>query len=54
MNLLHLLDQSLVGRAEQTALEWQGRTFSFGEVEARSNRVAHALAQRGFTKGDRL
>ncbi|HVE72222.1 MAG TPA: AMP-binding protein [Thermoanaerobaculia bacterium] len=54
MNLLHLFDLSLVARAEQPALEWQGRTYTFGELEARSNRVAHALIARGFTKGDRL
>ena len=54
MNLLHLFDLSLVARAEQPALEWQGRTYSFSELEARSNRVAHALVARGFARGDRL
>ena len=54
MNLLHLFDLSLVARADHPALEWQGRTYTFGEIEARSNRVAHALLARGFTKGDRL
>ncbi len=54
MNLLHLFDQSLIARRDQMALEWQGRTFTFGEIETRSNRVAHALAERGFVKGDRL
>ncbi|HSP33355.1 MAG TPA: AMP-binding protein, partial [Thermoanaerobaculia bacterium] len=54
MNLLHLLDQSLAGRRDDPAVEWEGRTFSFGEIEARSNRVAHALIARGLTKGDRL
>jgi len=54
MNLLHLFDHSLIGRSAQAALEWQGQTFTFGELEARSNRVAHALLARGFVKGDRL
>ncbi len=54
MNLLHLLDQSLIGRSDDPALEWQRRIFTFGELDARSNRVAHALQQRGFAKGDRL
>lgn len=54
MHLLHLFDLSLIARADEPALEWQGRTYTFGEVEARSNRVAHALAARGFAKGDRL
>lgn len=54
MNLLHLFDLSLTARAELPALEWQGRTYTFGEIETRSNRVAHALLERGFAKGDRL
>ena len=54
MNLLQLFDFSLRARAEVPALEWAGATYSFGELEARSNRVAHSLLARGFTKGDRL
>ena len=54
MTLLHLLDLSLIARADEPALEWQGRTYTFGELEARSNRVAHALLARGYAKGDRL
>ncbi|HKS25843.1 MAG TPA: AMP-binding protein [Thermoanaerobaculia bacterium] len=54
MNLLHLFDHSLVGRADDEALEWAGETFTFGDIERRSNRVANALRARGFAKGDRL
>ena len=54
MNLLHLFDLSLLGRADAPALEWEGRTSTFGDLEARSNRVAHALIARGFIPGDRL
>ncbi len=54
MNLLHLLDLSLVARADDAALEWNGVTYTFGELERRSNRIAHALTARGFVKGDRL
>ena len=54
MNLLHLFDVSLLGRGDETALEWEGRTYTFGEVEARSNRVANALLARGYGRGDRL
>src|SRR4051794_3395841 len=54
MNLLQLFDLSLIARADQPALEWQGRTWTFGELEARSNRVAHALLARGYAKSDRL
>ena len=54
MNLLHLFDHSLLGRRDEPALEWAGETFTFGEVERRSNRVANALRARGFAQGDRL
>jgi acyl-coenzyme A synthetase/AMP-(fatty) acid ligase len=54
LNLLHLFDHSLVGRRDVVALEWEGRSFTFGELELRSNRVAQALIGRGFIKGDRL
>jgi len=54
MNLLHLFDLSLIARRDQIALEWEGAQFAFGEIENRSNRVAHALRARGLAKGDRL
>lgn len=54
MPLLPLFDLSLRLRAEQPALEWNGVTYTFGELEARSNRVAHALRGRGVGRGDRL
>ena len=54
MNLLNLFDLSLVARAAEPALEWGGETFTFGDVERRSNRVAHALRARGYGPGERL
>lgn len=54
VNLLHLFDLSLIGRRDEIALEWEGAEFTFGDIERRSNRVAHALRARGFVKGDRL
>jgi len=54
VNLLHLFDLSLVARADAPALEWAGETLTFGDIERRSNRVAHALRARGLAKGDRL
>jgi malonyl-CoA/methylmalonyl-CoA synthetase len=54
MNLLHLFDLSLIARAHEPALEWLGETYTFGELETRSNRVARVLIARGFRKGDRL
>ena len=54
MNLLQLFDQSLIARRDEIGLEWAGEAYTFGELEARSNRVANALRARGFEKGDRL
>ncbi|MDQ3281807.1 MAG: AMP-binding protein [Acidobacteriota bacterium] len=54
MHLLHLYDLSLLACANEPALEWDGVTYTFGEIEARSNRVAHGLIAEGFQKGDRL
>jgi malonyl-CoA/methylmalonyl-CoA synthetase len=54
VNLLHLFDLSLIARANEIALEWDGSEFTFGEIERRSNRVAHALRAHGLAKGDRL
>ena len=54
MNLCHLFDLSLLGRRDSAALEFAGRTFTFGEIEARSNRAAHLLSRRGLKTGDRL
>lgn len=54
MNLTDLFDLSLLDRRDMIALEFEGRTLTFGEIEQRSNRVAHLLTTRGLTTGDRL
>lgn len=54
MTLMHLFDLSLLGRREEAALEFAGRTYTFGELDERSNRTAHLLARRGLHAGDRL
>jgi malonyl-CoA/methylmalonyl-CoA synthetase len=54
MTLTDLFDLSLVGRRDHVGLEFEGREFTFGEIELRSNRVAHWLLSRGFVPGDRL
>jgi malonyl-CoA/methylmalonyl-CoA synthetase len=54
VNLLHLFDHSLIARRDETGLELAGRSYTFGEIERRSNRVANALRARGFAAGDRL
>src|SRR6185437_8921405 len=54
MNLSQLFNLSLKRRAGAVALEWAGAEFTFGEIDARSNRMARALADRGLAQGDRL
>jgi malonyl-CoA/methylmalonyl-CoA synthetase len=54
VNLRQLFDLSLVGRREQIGLECQGAEYTFGEIDARSNRMARALSDRGIALGDRV
>ena len=54
MTLSDLFDLSLVGRSDQLALEFGSRTFTFGDLDRRSNRLAHLLTHRGLQAGDRL
>src|SRR5260370_32342668 len=54
MHLTDLFDLSFAQRRDAVALEFEGRSMTFGEIDERSNRVAHLLAQRGFAPGDRL
>ncbi len=54
MNLTQLFDLSLRGRTDAVALEFEGRAYTFGEIDDRSNRMAALLAGRGLRTGDRL
>jgi malonyl-CoA/methylmalonyl-CoA synthetase len=59
ISLLQLYDSSLIARRELPAVEYDrgdGTTGSltFGEIDARSNRLALLLAAHGLTRGDRL
>ena len=54
MNLCHLFDLSLQERRDAVALEFEGRSCTFGELDSRSNRLARLLSARGFRAGDRL
>ena len=58
MQLGNLFDLSLVGRRDTIGLEYDTsdgvRAITFGEIDARANRMAHALTARGVTRGDRL
>ena len=59
VSLLTLLDQTLLGAAERPALDadttsGHSATFTFGDLEIRSNRLASVLHARGIKRGDRL
>ena len=54
MNLRNWFDTSFRLRPDEPALEWKGATYTFGDIDARSNRMARALAARGLERGDRL
>ena len=54
LNLSQLFDLSLLGRREAPALDYQDAVYTFGDIDARSNRLAQLLARRGLHPGDRL
>ena len=54
MTLNQLFDLSLYQRRDEIALEWQGHSFTFGEIGGRARRMANALRARGTRQGDRL
>jgi malonyl-CoA/methylmalonyl-CoA synthetase len=54
MTLTQLFDLSLRGRRDTVALEFLGREYTFGEIDARSDRMAQYLVSRGLKTGDRL
>jgi malonyl-CoA/methylmalonyl-CoA synthetase len=54
MNLTHLFDLSFQGRRDAVALEFAGRTYTFGEIDERGNRMAALFGERGLAAGDRL
>jgi malonyl-CoA/methylmalonyl-CoA synthetase len=54
MTLLELFDPSLLDRRDTVALEFQGAYYTFGDLDARSNRLAQLLLARGLKPGDRL
>lgn len=59
MNLVDLFHSSLADRRDTAGLEWRAtssrlETWTFGELDIRSNRLAHLLQQRGLRQGDRL
>jgi len=54
MNLTQLFDLSFQGRRDQVAVEFRDCTYTFGQVDERSNRMAALFVARGLRQGDRL
>ena len=54
MTLPQLFDLSFTARRDRIALEFEGREYTFGDIDLRSNRMANLLRQRGYRQGDRL
>ena len=54
MNLRNWFDLTFANRPNEIGLEWAGSEYTFGEIDARSNRMARALLARGLAKGDRV
>jgi malonyl-CoA/methylmalonyl-CoA synthetase len=54
MQLADVFDLSLKGRASAEALEYDDATFTFGDIDARSDGVARFITSRGLARGDRI
>jgi len=54
MNLKQLFDLSFKGRPDSIGLEFEGKEFSFRQLDERSNRLARFLLDSGLGIGDRL
>lgn len=54
MNLLHAFATAFHGHADDTGLEFGNHTYSFREIDQRSNQFLYLLQSRGFAHGDRL
>ena len=54
MLLQEFLEQNAIARPAKTALICGDRRFSYAELEAMTNRLAHALRQQGVKRGDRV
>jgi fatty-acyl-CoA synthase len=54
MNLAHFLRQSAKRYADELALVWGERSWTWAQLDHRVDAIAAALAVRGVTKGDRV
>ncbi|NLD69865.1 MAG: long-chain fatty acid--CoA ligase [Limnobacter sp.] len=54
MNLATPLAGQAARRPDHPAILFEGRTISYGELDAQSSRLAHAMRARGIEAGDRV
>ncbi|WP_264521079.1 class I adenylate-forming enzyme family protein [Flavobacterium sp. N1994] len=54
MNLINLFDLSLKGRKDKVAIEFNSKTFTFGDIDCRSNQMANFLVSKELEVGDRI
>jgi malonyl-CoA/methylmalonyl-CoA synthetase len=54
VTLSELFAPSFTGRRDSIALEFRGATYTFGDLDHRSNLLAHSLQARGLKPGDRV
>jgi len=54
MKLLSAFDKSLLKLASKQAVDFNGKSYTFGDLEKRSNQLAHLLTKKGLKPGDRI
>jgi fatty-acyl-CoA synthase len=54
MNLAHLLTQNSRRHGDRAGFIWNGRSWSWREIDGLASALAAALAARGVVKGDRI
>ena len=54
MNIGQMLTNAARRRPDSPAVTWGARTLTYAELDARTNSLAHALADLGVQRGDRV
>jgi malonyl-CoA/methylmalonyl-CoA synthetase len=54
MTLIDLFQTALKGHAGKPAIRFEGRTVTFGDLDAHLNRLAHLFQRLGLERGDRV
>src|SRR5690606_30261220 len=54
MNIASALRDRAASMPDHPAILFEGRVIGYGELDARSSQLAHAMAARGIVAGDRI